>query len=241
MLDLAFKNNTSKIVTCIQQTIVLFSDDWKMNYGLFFHTEHLTRFVECSITGLHSELKTYALESSFQTIISADASVLAKLIQVYKTLEHKDYQWTPQLKVDFVNNITQLDFTEIMLLMGQRLSSTSLRTPNAMPPVQSILYKACFSPFNGHMSMVVRAWEKHVERSNDTFWPQRKGNPEYKENTMKEFVEVFFEAWEWWNVYKHQKHGYVFELRIRSGHGMRWSKTGQKFIGFLEPFIEHKE
>ncbi len=241
MTDLEFKTNNSKIVQGIEQAIDLFSDDWKTTYGLFLHTEYLTRFVEFSRAGFKSGFPVYSITSEYKTQIDCNSIVIKELSALFLELEHCNFKWTRTLQFKAQQCIEYHPFSEILLLMGQRLSSTSLRNIDALPPMRNTLLNACFTPFNTHMSIVVRAWEKHAERTEDEFWPKREGNAAYKETMMREFVEQFLEHWEWWNVYSHQKHGYVFELRIQSGHGMRWTKNGKQFIGFLEPFIEHKE
>uniref|UniRef100_A0A0A0KEV6 Uncharacterized protein n=1 Tax=Cucumis sativus TaxID=3659 RepID=A0A0A0KEV6_CUCSA len=42
----------------------------------------------------------------------------------------------------------------------------------------------------------------------------------------------------WMNIHIVAPHGIVFEIRIAEGYGARWSKDGNKFIGFLEPYME---
>lgn len=241
MTDLEFNIYNSKIVTSIQQAINLFSEHWKTHYGLFLHKEHLTRFVECTKAGFRSGFCTYALESVFETKVDEHALYLQNLKQIYSRIDACVGEPNHFLLKQLQETIEAIPFTDLLLLMGQRLSATSLRSVDALPPLKQTLFTACFNPFNTQMSTVVRAWEKHAERSEDLFWPKRKGSAVFKEEMMADFVEQFFTDWTWWNVYSHQKHKYVFELRIESGHGMRWTKNGEQFIGFLEPFIEHQE
>lgn len=231
-------DNTPKIVYCIQQAIHLFSDSWKVKYGLFFHTEHLYRFVEFSTKGFKNGFPQYLLESSYQTVIPLHSPQVMALKMTYQTLAQNHYQLNHQIKRQVQESIEHLACADILLLMGQRLSLTSLRDEKALPPLENTLISSCFIPFNNQMSIVVRAWEKHAERSEDKFWPERRGNAKEKEEKISLLVQQFFKQWQWWNVYSHQKHDYVFELRVESGHGMRWTKDGKQFIGFLEPFIE---
>lgn len=230
--------NYLQIVQLIQQAIPLFSDTWKKENGLFFHTEHLHRFVSYSYNGLLNGFPEYGLTSGFKTKIPIESKVVQDLKTCYQTIEASNFSSTLTHKKQLQTCLENLPFSVVLLLMGQRLSSTSITDNTALPPLEEELLQACFKPFNTQMSMAVRAWEKHAERSDHQFWPPRKGNAQYKENMMKDFIHQFLKDWEWWNVYSHQKHDYVFELRVPSGHGMRWSVNGKQFIGFLEPFIE---
>jgi len=231
-------DNNFKIVLLIQQAISLFSDSWKKEYGLFFHTEHLFRFVEFSRKGFKDGFPDYSLQSSFTTVIPIYSAQVLALKRSYGAIESVNYKVNASGKKQLQEAIEGLPFSTVLLVMGQRLSSTSITTSNALPPLVEVLHTACFKPYNNQMSIAVRAWEKHAERSSDRFWPERKGNAKQKEVLVTTLVSQFFNQWQWWNVYSHQKHDTVFEIRIESGHGMRWTADGQHFIGFLEPFIE---
>lgn len=235
------QSTNSNILNHIIQAIPLFSKAWKTNYGLFLQHEHLERFVIHSRNGFQNGFHKYTLESEYHTELNTTSSHLTRLKDVYTQIENTTGRDPNTIQKQLQEGIETIPFSELLLLMGQRLSSTSLRTVEALPPLKKTLLQACFTPFNAHMSTVVRAWEKHAERTTDAFWPKRQGHAAYKEQLMEDFVKTFLNNWEWWNVYSHQKHGYVFELRTDSGHGMRWTKDGTQLIGFLEPFVEHKE
>lgn len=230
-------DKTTEIVIRIQQAISLFSDNWKTRYGLFFHTEHLSRFVSFSKQGLFNGFPEYTLMSDFTFKIDTDLPEIILLKQTYTDVETKSKS-VEELKKQFQQAIEGLPFSTLLMLMGQRLSATSLRDENGLPPLRETLDKACFKPYNKHMSTVVRSWEKHADRSEDRFWPERKGNAQEKEHLIYNLVNTFYNHWQWWNIYGHYKYDHVFELRIASGHGMRWTANGDLFIGFLEPFIE---
>ncbi|CAM8908360.1 unnamed protein product [Rhodiola kirilowii] len=42
----------------------------------------------------------------------------------------------------------------------------------------------------------------------------------------------------WLNIHVVPPHEEVFEIRVADGYGARWTKDGNQFIGFLEPFME---
>ncbi len=55
---------------------------------------------------------------------------------------------------------------------------------------------------------------------------------------MRGIIRNLFENQTWWNLFYHYKHGNVYEIRVPSGHGMRWSGDGEMFIGFWSRFYE---
>ena len=127
---------------------------------------------------------------------------------------------------------------EILLVMGQRQTSASVRDEGGLPPLKDNL-SASFSACHKHtLSVGARAWCKHANRSEDNFWGNVKGNDDYKNRIAELILQKLFTQYTWWNVFEHYKHGVVYEIRVPSGHGARWSVDGTVFIGFLEPFVE---
>ena len=130
-----------------------------------------------------------------------------------------------------------IPFEDWLILLGQRLTSASIRDENAAPPVKPVLIKACLEPFNNEITIAQRAWEKHIGRMDDDFWGEIKGNNQQKQEKVMAKIYDILEHQTWWNVFFHYKHGLVFEVREKEGHGLRWSHGGTKLIGFLEKFI----
>jgi len=97
--------------------------------------------------------------------------------------------------------------------------------------------EASFTPYNHQVSKAVRAFEKHTQRSENNFWGIIKGNPSEKEAQVSVVLRKMLVDASWWNVFYHYKHELVYEIRIPSGHGVRWKKSNLEFIGFVEPFL----
>lgn len=130
-----------------------------------------------------------------------------------------------------------IPFEDWLVVLGQRLTSASIRDETAVPPLNSILIKACSEPFNNEITIAQRAWEKHTGRMHNNFWGEVKGNNQEKQEKVMAKINDILEHATWWNVFFHYKHQLVFEVREKEGHGIRWSQGGTKLIGFLEKFI----
>ncbi|HEX7868618.1 MAG TPA: hypothetical protein VF455_00750, partial [Chryseobacterium sp.] len=130
-----------------------------------------------------------------------------------------------------------IPFDHWLNILGQRLTSASLRDKNAIPPLKSLLIEACEKPFNHEITIAQRAWEKHVGRMDDEFWDEVKGSNQQKKQIVMEKIHYIVDHKTWWNVFHHYKHELVFEIREKDGHGIRWSCGGKNLIGFLEGFI----
>ncbi len=124
-----------------------------------------------------------------------------------------------------------------LIVLGQRLTPATIRDENAFPPVNKKVFNASFTAYNTHLTKAVRAFEKHSERTNDSFWGEIKGTPKEKEEKVKQLIAYILEHKTWWNVFYHFKHELIYEVRIASGQGVRWKKDTLDFIGFVEPFI----
>ena len=128
-------------------------------------------------------------------------------------------------------------FAYLLVILGQRLTPASITDERAIPPSRQTLIESCNESYNGKICVGMRAWEKHVSRSEDNFWGEIKGTPLEREQYVQNLVLEMIDHKTWWNVFYHYKHGWVYEIRIESGHGIRWNKGGTSIIGFLEPFI----
>jgi len=207
--------------------ISLFSEAWKNQYKAILVQEHFAnldknihRFKEETLDWdfpyFNEEIKINRQESfeQFITILESNNSdeVKAKLLEA-------------------------IPFEHWLNILGQRLTSASIRDESAIPPLKSILINACQESFNNEITIAQRAWEKHMGRMNDDFWGQIKGNNQQKQEKVMAKINNILENKTWWNVFFHYKHELVFEVREKEGHGIRWSHGGTKLIGFLEKFI----
>ncbi|MCY0967522.1 hypothetical protein [Chryseobacterium wangxinyae] len=210
-----------------EKYISLFSDSWKEKFGRILDIEHLESMSR-NIQAFKDKTLDWELPY-FNEEIKFDRSESFKIfIDVLKN-ENSD-----ELKTKLLEEIP---FENWLNILGQRLTSASLRDENAIPPLENILIESCLKPFNDEVSMAQRAWEKHVGRMDDEFWGEVKGNNQQKQQKVMEKIIYIIKNKTWWNVFYHYKHELVYEIREKDGHGIRWSQDGTRLIGFLETFI----
>lgn len=207
--------------------IALFSETWKAQYKALLAKEHLEdleknidRFKDGSLDWdfpyFNEEIKINRQESfeKLMKILENDNSdeVKAKLLE-------------------------EIPFEHWLNVLGQRVTSASIRDESAIPPLKATLINACKEPFNNEITIAQRAWEKHIGRMDDDFWGEIKGDNQKKQEKVMAKINDILDNKTWWNVFFHYKHELVFEVREKEGHGIRWSHGGTKLIGFLEKFI----
>lgn len=207
--------------------IALFSETWKAQYKALLAKEHLEdleknidRFKDGSLDWdfpyFNEEIKINRQESfeKLMKILENDNSdeVKAKLLE-------------------------EIPFEHWLNVLGQRVTSASIRDESAIPPLKATLINACKEPFNNEITIAQRAWEKHIGRMDDDFWGEIKGDNQQKQEKVMAKINDILDNKTWWNVFFHYKHELVFEVREKEGHGIRWSHGGTKLIGFLEKFI----
>lgn len=139
-----------------------------------------------------------------------------------------------------VKEIQSVALEDALVVLGQRITQATVQNEQGIPPLDTLVYEESFRSYNTQISKAVRAFEKHAERYQNTFWGKISGNPRKKEKKVKEYVTEFLKAKTWWNVYYHYKHELVYEVRIASGHGARWKVSSLEFIGFVEPFLDEE-
>ncbi len=207
--------------------ISLFSEAWKSKYKAILEREHLENLEENIFKFKKNNLELDAPYFNEEVIINREES-FEKLITILES-NNSDEVKTKLLEA--------IPFEHWLNVLGQRLTSASIRDENAIPPLKAILIKACQEPFNNEITIAQRAWEKHIGRMDDKFWGEIKGNNQQKQVKVMEKIYEILENKTWWNVFFHYKHELVFEVREKQGHGIRWSHGGTKLIGFLEKFI----
>lgn len=150
-------------------------------------------------------------------------------------------QWRKDLErgvSQFVQAFETTPLRDILLILGQRYTSSSIKDEKAIPPLPENLEKAFNKPYKHTLTTGARAWCKHVNRTEESFWGIVKGNDQLKNRQANQILTQILDKHTWWNVFEHYKHGLVYEARLPSGHGARWYHTGHTFIGFLEPFLD---
>lgn len=131
----------------------------------------------------------------------------------------------------------------LLLLLGQRRTPASLTDARAIPPLRAELLAsaaALHNPADG-LTVVARELTKHVHRSPGAFWGTVGGTVADKNAAARAVLERILDGLTWWNMFGHFQHEAVYEARVPSGHGARWSQGGAEFIGLLEPFLHGKE
>lgn len=210
-----------------EEIISLFSDEWKERYRAILAEEHL-KALEENIRKFKNGTLDWDLpffNEEVHTDRNKSFSMFISILDSEKPVGEKARQ------------LEKIPFEHWLDLLGQRLTSASLRDENAVPPLQNILIEACEKPFNIEITIAQRAWEKHVGRMDDRFWGEIKGNNQQKQQKVMDKIRYIMDNKTWWNVFFHYKHGLVYEVREREGHGIRWSHGGNRLIGFLEIFI----
>lgn len=207
--------------------IRLISDSWKEKYQAVLATEHL-QTMEDNILKFQNNNLEWELPYFNEEIKTDRKESFTLFINIF---QNKD---TDEVKAD---HLEKIPFEHWLNILGQRLTSASVRDENAVPPLKDTLLEACRKPFNSEITIAQRAWEKHIGRMDDEFWGEIKGNNLQKQEKVMEKISYILDNRTWWNVFYHYKHELVFEVREKEGHGIRWSHGGKQMIGFLEVFI----
>ncbi|AGC76803.1 hypothetical protein LX97_01458 [Nonlabens dokdonensis] len=229
---------TNKLIQLIKSSKHHVSKDWLKVHSKFFHGEHLEKFarhlliLDSSNSNLHLPLPHFSEEITPKRALSFAffSSTLAKL------KEH-DFETNSLNKKEIASLVHTVPFEQILLIMGQRQTPATIKTVDGLPLLKQEMIDSCLQPYNKQISYGVRAWEKHVDRSENTFWGEIKGTPQQKQTEVLKIINNMIENHTWWNTFYHYKHQIVFEIRIASGHGIRWSVQDKLLIGFLEPFL----
>ncbi|WP_337966722.1 hypothetical protein [uncultured Flavobacterium sp.] len=227
--------NENQFCNELKATIPDLQKEWKDKYALFLTDENLNDFSKNLFYWYQNpNSEVSGLPYFKEEILISKEVFLPYFTAIFEALESN----SDQLKFEIINMFEKTPFEIILLILGQRLTSASVRDESAIPPSKEILLESCLQPFNTETSIVVRAWEKHVGRKKDSIFGEIKGNNQQKQETVEKLVHYIIANKTWWNVFFHYKHDVVYEIRIPNGQGMRWSRDGKKFIGFLEHFLE---
>ncbi|MFC7346399.1 hypothetical protein ACFQO9_06735 [Chryseobacterium zhengzhouense] len=205
----------------------LFSDKWKEKYQAILVEEHLKSLSE-NIQRFKDQTLDWDLPFFNEEIKIDRAESFNMFINILETQNSHENK---------AKQLEEISFEHWLNILGQRITSASIRDENAIPPVKSLLIEACEKLFNNEITIAQRAWEKHVGRLEDQFWGEVKGNNQQKQQIVMEKINYILDHKTWWNVFFHYKHELVFEIREKEGHGIRWSHGGKHLIGFLEFFM----
>lgn len=142
------------------------------------------------------------------------------------------------LEPSFVAALQIVRFDQLLHLLGMRTTSASVTDSRAVPPARALLLSAAGDVCDGTsaLSVAARALDKHVARGDDSFWGSLSGSEADKSARARSLLVELLEQRTWWNVFTHFQHGLVYEVRVASGHGARWTHDGRKFVGFIDPF-----
>lgn len=218
----------------IKAVIPLLNKSWKEKYALFLTDENLQLFSENLIVFYHQEGEISRLPYFKDEIVV----LVQDAVSYFKTVLEDFENGSQQLQTSWIEAFEQTPFEKLLLILGQRLTPASVRDQNGIPPARAILLESCFEPFNKEISIVARAWEKHVGRNKNSIFGEVKGNTIQKKEKVEKLILHMMSHKTWWNIFYHFKHGLVYEIRVQNGQGLRWSADGKQFIGFLEDFLE---
>lgn len=210
-----------------EKYIPLFSEDWKEKYQAILEAEHVEA-LHTNIQDFQHKISDWELPYFNEEIKIDRKESFNMFLDIFKSEEPEEIK---------IQKLEEIPFEHWLNILGQRLTSASIRDERAIPPLRKILIEACQQPFNDETTIAQRAWEKHVGRMDDQFWGEVKGNNEQKQQVVMEKINFILDNTTWWNVFFHYKHELVFEVREKDGHGIRWSHGGKYLIGFLEVFI----
>ncbi|MGE8529124.1 hypothetical protein [Chryseobacterium rhizosphaerae] len=210
-----------------EKYIPFISDSWKEKHQAILEKEHVKN-LEGNIRAYKENKLDWDLPYFTEEIKINRHDIFDRIIRL---LESNNSDEVKAIKLE------ETPFEDWLIMLGQRLTPASIRDENAIPPLQDVLINACGEPFNNEITIAQRAWEKHTGRMDDHFWGEVKGNNQQKQEKVMKRICYILENQTWWNVFFHYKHGLVFEVREKEGHGIRWSHGGTKLIGFLEKFI----
>lgn len=129
----------------------------------------------------------------------------------------------------------------LLRILGQRTTKASIIDYRAFPPDECVLYSAASETLADDVPLchAAKALDKHAGRSEQdeqNFWPAAAGSDADKNSAATQVVTQLLDNATWWNVFAHGEHGLLYEVRIASGHGARWTANGDRFIGFVDPF-----
>lgn len=215
-------------MNAFEKFVPLFSRDWKDKYQSVLADEHLIT-ISIHIRKFKNRTLEWDLPFFSEEIMIDRNQSFNRFISVLEAGNPDDIK---------VRQLEEIPFEHWLNVLGQRITSASLRDENAVPPLKSFLIEACEKPFNSEITIAQRAWEKHVGRLDDPFWGEVKGNNHQKQQTVMKRINFILDHRTWWNVFFHYKHNLVFEVREKAGHGIRWSHDGKRLIGFLEFFMD---
>jgi len=217
------------------------SNKWKESFSSFLEEEHWNNFSNRMALYLTDGIPESHLLPQFHEEVTPPLLPIIQSFNQLLTIKDDSVINSENTSKLFANFIETTSFEYLLIILGQRFTSASLKDKDAIPPLKKTLLKSCLAPFNSQISLATRAWEKHIGRSEDNFWGEIKGNSQAKEEKVITLINTIIEDRTWWNIFFHYKHGLVYEIRIPSGHGIRWNKKGTQLIGFLEPFLEGEE
>ncbi|MFH6994420.1 hypothetical protein [Flavobacterium sp. FlaQc-48] len=228
--------NPILLFNVLKSIIPNLNKEWKTKYALFLTNDNLYLFSE-NLIFFHNQKPEIVRKPYFKDEIRVS---IWDCMFYFEAVLNAFESNSEQLKPNLIKALEETPFEIILLILGQRLTSASRRDETGIPPEKAILLESCFQPFNNKISIVERAWEKHVGRTKDhqSVLGAIKGNRNEKRILAEKLAHYFLDNKTWWNIFFHYKHDLVYEVRLENGQGMRWSADGKRFIGFLEDFLD---
>ena len=180
-------------------------------------------------------LTLYANEKTWPPIPRTDferSDYYSSVITFYDLLLKED-----QHRVrDNFQQLINVDPIYILVLQGMRITEGSVDTYPTFPDKKYLIDLAT-SKYNNYLSQLARARSKHAFRCKSNYWGKISGSPNVQNAESLDYLYELLNNFTWWNYFGHFKNEIIFEMRDRTGHGMRWEYTpdNQRFIGLVEP------
>jgi hypothetical protein len=207
------------------------------NARLFLEDEHLAHLAQRLLSLARQGIPAGPPPPHFS------AECTPPLAEVFAPFQHAVAAWhdapdAPEIAGLLAQAVLAVGCSGLLVLLGQRRTPASLIDARGIPPTRARLLATIDQPCGpgDSLSVAGRALSKHAPRSTEAFWGTVTGSSAQKNAAGRKVVETILDGATWWNVFGHFQHEVVFEARLPTGHGARWGKAGETFIGFLEPF-----
>lgn len=137
----------------IKKYIPFISKEWKEKYLAVLAEEHLNS-LKSNIEKYQAGILEYDLPYFNEEIKINRQEIFENFIGILGNDQ------SDEVKAQILETIP---FEDWLILLGQRLTSASIRDENAAPPVKPVLIKACLESFNNEITIAQRAWENISE------------------------------------------------------------------------------
>ncbi len=232
----------SNLTTAFRDAISFLPEAFQTEHARLFAPEHLEKLAKQLVLFHQNGLPVDRLPPYFdEETTPPPGPVFAPFENVLQEFEVETAE-SSELPRGLAQAMLTVGCSGLLLLLGQRRTPASLDDARAIPPLRADLLAAGekrHTPTDP-LTVTARALAKHAARHPDPWWGKVTGTVPQKNAAGRSILERLLEAPTWWNCFGHCKHQVVYEVRVRTGHGARWSLDPMALIGFLEPFVKER-